>query len=129
MHLTVYGDGSQTRSFCYVEDTIRGLQVMMEKEEANGEIINIGNPVEHTVLQVAQMVIRLSDSRSGISFMPLPQDDPKVHRPDITKAKTVLGWQPEVSLEEGLRRTDCTTWSRFGESYVLPAGNNTRLTM
>jgi UDP-glucuronate decarboxylase len=103
--LTVYGDGSQTRSFCYVDDTIRAFQLLMEKEEASGEIINIGNPVEHTVLQVARMVIRLSDSLSGISFLPLPQDDPKVRCPDIAKAKALLGWQPEVSLEEGLRRT------------------------
>lgn len=103
--LTIYGDGSQTRSFCYVDDAIRGLQLLMEKEEATGEIINIGNPDEYTVLKVAQMVIRLSKSRSGIAFMPLPEDDPKVRCPDIAKAKTLLGWQPVVSLEEGLHRT------------------------
>lgn len=103
--LTVYGDGSQTRSFCYVDDAIRGLQLLMEKEEATGEIINIGNPDEYTVLKVAQMVIRLSKSRSGIAFMPLPEDDPKERCPDIAKAKTLLGWQPVVSLEEGLHRT------------------------
>jgi len=104
-NLTVYGDGSQTRSFCYVDDTIRGLQLLMEKDGATGEIINIGNPTEHSILEIARMVIRLSGSKSGITFMPLPKDDPKVRCPDISKAKALLGWQPEVTLEEGLRRT------------------------
>lgn len=104
-NLTVYGDGSQTRSFCYVDDTIRGLRLLMEKDAASGEIINIGNPVEYTILQVAHMVIRLSGSSSGICYMPLPKDDPKVRRPVITKAKVILGWEPEISLAEGLRRT------------------------
>lgn len=104
-HLTVYGDGSQTRSFCYVDDTILGLRLMMEKDTANGEIINIGNPVEHTIMEAARLVIRLSGSRSGISLLPLPEDDPKVRCPDIAKAMALLGWQPKVSLEEGLRRT------------------------
>jgi len=104
-NLTVYGDGSQTRSFCYVDDTIRGLQLLMEKDGATGEIINIGNPTEHSILEIARMVFRLSGSKSGITFMPLPKDDPKVRCPDISKAKALLGWQPEVTLEEGLRRT------------------------
>jgi nucleoside-diphosphate-sugar epimerase len=103
--LTVYGDGSQTRSFCYVDDTIRGLRLLMEKEAADGEIVNIGNPVEHTILQVAHTVIRLSGAPGGIRYMPLPEDDPKVRRPVIAKAESLLGWQPEVTLEEGLRRT------------------------
>lgn len=103
--LTVYGDGSQTRSFCYVDDTIRGLGLLMEKEAATGEIINIGNPVEHTILGVAETVIRLTGSNSSITFLPLPEDDPKVRRPVIDKAIRLLGWQPEVPLEEGLRRT------------------------
>jgi nucleoside-diphosphate-sugar epimerase len=101
----VYGDGSQTRSFCYVDDTIRGLRLLMEKEAADGEIVNIGNPVEHTILQVAHTVIRLSGAPGGIRYMPLPEDDPKVRRPVIAKAESLLGWQPEVTLEEGLRRT------------------------
>lgn len=103
--LTVYGDGSQTRSFCYVDDTIRGLRLLMDKPAANGQIINIGNPVEHTILHVAETVIRLSGTRSGIRYMPLPEDDPKVRRPVIAKAEDLLGWQPVISLEEGLRRT------------------------
>ncbi|MEF3307199.1 NAD-dependent epimerase/dehydratase family protein [Paenibacillus sp. GYB003] len=103
--LTVYGDGSQTRSFCYVDDTIRGLRLLMEKDAADGEIVNIGNPVEHTILHVAETVIRLSGSPSGIRFLPLPEDDPKVRRPVIAKAEALLGWKPEISLEEGLRRT------------------------
>ncbi|GAA3408548.1 NAD-dependent epimerase/dehydratase family protein [Paenibacillus hodogayensis] len=103
--LTVYGDGSQTRSFCYVDDTVRGLRLMMENPAANGQIINIGNPVEHTILELAHTVIRLSGSTSGIRFMPLPQDDPKVRRPDIAKAQSLLGWKPDIALEEGLMRT------------------------
>jgi dTDP-glucose 4,6-dehydratase/UDP-glucuronate decarboxylase len=103
--ITVYGDGSQTRSFCYVDDNIRGLQKMMETEEANGEIINIGNPTEYTVLEVAYLVKKLAQSDSKLVFQPLPQDDPKVRRPVIDKARTVLGWEPEISLETGLKLT------------------------
>lgn len=103
--ITVYGDGSQTRSFCYVDDNIRGLQKMMETEEANGEIINIGNPTEYTVLEVAHLVKKFAQSDSKLAFQPLPQDDPKVRRPVIDKARTVLGWEPEISLETGLKLT------------------------
>lgn len=103
--ITVYGDGSQSRSFCYVDDTVRGLQLLMEKEEAEGHIINIGNPNEYTVLEVAWLVKRLAASGSGITFLPLPQDDPKQRRPVIDKAIRLLGWKPEVDLEEGLKRT------------------------
>ncbi|MGG4479453.1 NAD-dependent epimerase/dehydratase family protein [Paenibacillus illinoisensis] len=103
--ITVYGDGSQTRSFCYVDDNIRGLQKMMETEEANGEIINIGNPTEYTVLEVAYLVKKLAQSESKLVFQPLPQDDPKVRRPVIDKARTMLGWEPEISLETGLKLT------------------------
>ncbi|WP_256984669.1 MULTISPECIES: SDR family NAD(P)-dependent oxidoreductase [Paenibacillus] len=103
--ITVYGDGSQTRSFCYVDDNIRGLQKMMETEEANGEIINIGNPTEYTILEVAYLVKKLAQSDSKLVFLPLPQDDPKVRRPVIEKAQTVLGWEPEISLETGLKLT------------------------
>jgi nucleoside-diphosphate-sugar epimerase len=113
--LTVYGDGSQTRSFCYVDDTIRGLRLLMEKDEANGQIVNIGNPAEYSVLEVARMVIRLSGSASGIVFLPLPKDDPKVRRPDISKAISLLGWQPLISLEEGLRLTIETYRKRMQE--------------
>ncbi len=103
--ITVYGDGRQTRSFCYVSDTVRGLKLMMEKDDATGEIINIGNPVEFTILQLAQLVKKLANSDSSITYHPLPKDDPKMRRPDISKAKQLLGWEPQISIEEGLKTT------------------------
>lgn len=103
--ITVYGTGDQTRSFCYVDDNIRGLKLMMATEEATGNITNIGNPTEYSILEVAELVKRLTNSDSKITFHPLPKDDPKVRRPDITKAKMMLGWEPKISLEEGLKRT------------------------
>lgn len=103
--ITVYGDGSQTRSFCYVTDTINGLKLMMEKEAANGEIINIGNPIEYKILDLAYFIKDLTVSRSNIVFVPLPENDPKVRRPDIEKASKILEWEPIVSLEEGLNMT------------------------
>ncbi|MEF3312875.1 NAD-dependent epimerase/dehydratase family protein [Paenibacillus sp. GYB004] len=103
--ITVYGDGLQTRSFCYVDDTVRALMLMMERDQASGEIINVGNPVEYAVLDVAKLVQRLAGSTSAIVFLPLPQDDPKVRRPVIDKARRLLGWEPEVGLEDGLRKT------------------------
>jgi UDP-glucuronate decarboxylase len=101
--LTVYGDGQQTRSFCYVDDTMRGLLLLM----ASGEVgpVNIGNPGEHTMLELAEQVLRLTGSRSRLVFRPLPQDDPRRRCPDITLARSMLGWQPQVTLEEGLQRT------------------------
>lgn len=112
--LTVYGDGSQTRSFCYVDDTVRGLLLMMDRTEADGQIINIGNPTETSILEVALLVRRLAGSGSRITFHPLPQDDPKVRRPDIAKARKLLNWQPEVELEEGLRRMIAQYRKLFG---------------
>ncbi|WP_400162844.1 GDP-mannose 4,6-dehydratase [Brevibacillus sp. TJ4] len=103
--ITVYGDGSQTRSFCYVDDCVRALQLMMEKDEATGQVINIGNPDEHAILDLARTIKKMSRSDSEITFHPLPADDPKVRRPVIEKAKRLLGWSPVVSLEEGLERT------------------------
>ncbi|MFD0694232.1 GDP-mannose 4,6-dehydratase [Paenibacillus sp. GCM10027628] len=103
--MTVYGDGSQTRSFCYVDDTLAALKLMMERDQANGQLINIGNPVEVTILEVAQMIKRMTNSYSRITFGPLPEDDPKVRRPVIDKARSILGWEPLVELSEGLRRT------------------------
>jgi len=103
--ITVYGDGSQTRSFCYADDTIRALQLMMASDSATGQIINVGNPDEYSVLEVARMVKRLTGSSSEITYHPLPLDDPKVRRPVIDKARSLLGWEPRVSLEEGLLRT------------------------
>ncbi|RKY37484.1 MAG: SDR family NAD-dependent epimerase/dehydratase [Candidatus Omnitrophota bacterium] len=99
-NLTVFGDGSQTRSFCYVEDLIDGVMKLMEVEYHLP--MNLGNPQEVSVLELAQLVIKLTGSKSKIKFLPLPQDDPKVRRPDITRAKTLLHWQPKVELKEGL---------------------------
>lgn len=101
--LTVYGDGSQTRSFCYVDDEVEGIYRLFHSDEA--EPVNIGNPDEFTVLELARRVIALTGSSSQIEFRPLPTDDPKVRRPDITRARDRLGWQPTVPLEEGLKRT------------------------
>jgi dTDP-glucose 4,6-dehydratase len=101
--LTVFGDGSQTRSLCYVDDTIRGLYMLAQSEEHLP--VNIGNPSrELTMLELAQTVIKVTGSSSEIVFEALPTDDPQVRRPDITRAKQVLGWEPEIDLEEGLRR-------------------------
>lgn len=101
--LTVYGDGSQTRSFCYVDDMVAGLSALIERGDA--EPTNIGNPDEQTILELAKLVVELTSSSSDIEFRPLPADDPKVRRPDITRARELLGWAPEVDLETGLQRT------------------------
>ena len=101
--ITLYGDGSQTRSFCYVDDLIEGIIRLFERGGADPT--NIGNPNEFTVRQLAERVIALTGSRSAIVQRPLPTDDPKVRQPDITQARTRLGWEPRVELDEGLRRT------------------------
>ncbi len=101
--LTVYGDGSQTRSFCYVSDLVEGLMRLMNGEHIGP--INLGNPDEYTILELAQAVQQKINPDAEIIFKPLPQDDPRRRRPDITKAKTLLGWQPTVPLQEGLRMT------------------------
>ena len=101
--LTVFGDGSQTRSFCYVSDLIEGIYRLLMSDETNP--VNIGNPAEMSVQEFAQEVIRLVGSKSKIIFKPLPQDDPKVRQPDITKIKQVLGWTPSVPLSDGLAKT------------------------
>ncbi len=100
--ITVFGDGSQTRSFCYVDDLIRGLHLLAESGEHLP--VNLGNPREFSILELAQTVIRLTSSNSEIVFEALPIDDPQVRQPDITRARQLLGWQPEIELEEGLRR-------------------------
>ncbi len=100
--LTVFGDGSQTRSFCYVDDLIRGLYALATSGEHLP--VNIGNPSEMTLLELAETVVRVTGSKSEIVFEALPVDDPQVRQPDITRARQVLGWEPEVGLEEGLRR-------------------------
>lgn len=106
--LTVFGDGRQTRSFCYVDDLMDGLERLMASEVA--EPVNLGNPDEHTVLDIAERIQTMTGSKSRIVFRPLPQDDPKTRRPDITKAETLLGWRPRVGLVEGLQQT--ITWFR-----------------
>ncbi|MFN8650476.1 MAG: UDP-glucuronic acid decarboxylase family protein [Gemmatimonadales bacterium] len=101
--LTVYGSGQQTRSFCYVSDLIEGIYRLFQSQESDP--VNVGNPNEFTVRQLADLVVRLTRSRSTIDFRPLPVDDPKVRQPDITRARSLLGWEPQVQLEDGLART------------------------
>jgi dTDP-glucose 4,6-dehydratase len=101
--ITVFGDGSQTRSFQYVDDLIEGIYRLLMSDEV--EPVNIGNPDEITIKEFAEEIVGLTGSRSSITYEPLPADDPKVRQPDISKAKAVLGWQPEVDRAEGLRRT------------------------
>jgi dTDP-glucose 4,6-dehydratase len=101
--LTVFGNGSQTRSFCYVSDLIDGLFRLMLSDERYP--VNLGNPIELTILEFAECIRRLTGSSSEIRFLSLPEDDPKQRRPDITKAARVLGWKPRVDLETGLRKT------------------------
>ena len=100
--LTVFGDGSQTRSFCYVDDLVSGLYLLAESEEHLP--VNLGNPREFTILELAETVVRVTASSSEIVFEALPVDDPQVRQPDITRAKQVLGWEPKIELEEGLKR-------------------------
>ena len=103
--ITIYGDGSQTRSFCYVDDLIDGmLRMMSTPQEVTGPI-NIGNPGEFTIRELAELVIELTASKSKLIFEPLPSDDPRQRRPDISKAKAVLGWEPKTQLREGLEKT------------------------
>jgi UDP-glucuronate decarboxylase len=102
--ITIYGDGTQTRSFCYVDDLIEGFVRLMNQNAVTGPI-NIGNPGEFTMLQLAELALKLTGSKSKIVHRPLPGDDPKQRRPDITLAKKHLGWEPSVPLEEGLKRT------------------------
>jgi len=103
--LTVYGDGSQTRSFCYIEDLVEGIYRLSVKEGLSGEVFNLGNPEEHTVLALAKLIVDLSGSNSDIVFMERPVDDPDRRKPDIRKVKEAIGWEPETSLEDGLRET------------------------
>jgi UDP-glucuronate decarboxylase len=103
--LTIFGDGSQTRSFCYVDDLIDGMLAMMNSEPGFTGPVNIGNPGEFTMLELAELTLKLTGSKSKIVFRPLPQDDPKKRKPDITLAKGKLGWEPQVPLDEGLKRT------------------------
>ena len=110
--LTVFGDGSQTRSFCYVDDLIRGLVALMES--GVHEPVNVGNPNEMTLLEMAKTIVEMTESRSEIVFEALPVDDPQVRQPDITRARQLLGWEPQVDLREGLRKTIDDAVERLG---------------
>ena len=101
--LTIYGDGSQTRSFCYVDDLIEGILLLSRSDEHLP--VNIGNPNEFTILECAQAVLEVTESKSELRFLALPEDDPTRRCPDITKARVLLGWEPRVTLQEGLARS------------------------
>lgn len=101
--LTIYGDGKQTRSFCYIDDMIAGIAKLLDADTS--EPINIGNPDEFTILEFANLVLELTKAKSKMEFVKLPQDDPKKRKPDISKAKKILGWEPKISLKQGLERT------------------------
>lgn len=103
--LTIYGDGSQTRSFCYVTDLIEGLVRLMEVRDGVDGPVNLGNPEEYTIRRLAELVLELTGTRSRLVHRPLPADDPKCRRPDISRAQALLGWQPRVPVRQGLRRT------------------------
>ena len=103
--ISIYGDGNQTRSFCYVDDLILGLISLMESPDEITGPINIGNPEEFTISQLASQVLELTQSKSKLEFFPLPEDDPKQRRPDITLAKDLLNWAPKISLQQGLTET------------------------
>lgn len=102
--ITVYGEGHQTRSFCYVDDLIEGFLGLMNQDQVVGPM-NIGNPREFTILELAHKVIELTDSKSQLVYRPMPEDDPKQRQPDITQARDVLGWEPKIQLEAGLKKT------------------------
>ncbi|MBM3908733.1 MAG: SDR family oxidoreductase [Gemmatimonadetes bacterium] len=118
--ITIYGDGSQTRSFCYVEDEVEGLYQLFLKGDANP--CNIGNPVEYTVRQLAEVVVELTGAKTPIVHEPLPEDDPKVRQPDISRAKAMLGWSPKVDLRAGVQRTIDYFRTLVGTSRMAPRG-------
>jgi UDP-glucuronate decarboxylase len=103
--ITIYGDGTQTRSFCYVDDNVRGMMSLMNSNDDVIGPINIGNPGEFTMLQLAGLVTKITNSKSPIVKMPLPQDDPKQRKPNIELAKEILDWEPSIKLENGLIKT------------------------
>lgn len=114
--ISIFGDGSQTRSFCYVSDLVRGI-IALSRSDQN-EPVNIGNPIEMTVKQLTEFVIKVTGSSSELTYKPLPVDDPKVRQPDITRARTLLGWEPEIDLEDGLTRTMEDFRERLAEPSV-----------
>jgi UDP-glucuronate decarboxylase len=103
--ITIYGDGLQTRSFCYVDDLIDGMIRLMDSPDDVTGPINVGNPDEFTMIELAESVLKLTGSKSKLTRLPLPADDPKQRQPDITRARNTLGWQPKVKLEDGLKET------------------------
>ena len=117
--ITVYGDGSQTRSFCYVSDMVDALIRLMESDIDGSEPVNLGNPVELTVGELAERVIAMTGTRGDIVYQPLPQDDPRRRRPDIARAREQLGWSPRVSIEEGLERTCAWFAAELGQVREL----------
>lgn len=118
--LTIFGDGSQTRSFCYYEDLIDGFMRLMASDAATTGPVNIGNPVEFSMIELAELVLELTGLTVPLVRLPLPQDDPRQRCPDITKARTQLGWEPEVALREGLERTITYFRERLGELDSKP---------
>ena len=118
--ITIYGDGSQTRSFCYVSDLVEGIVRLMNSDESITGPINIGNPSEFTVNQLAQMIVEMTKSKSTIVYKPLPEDDPKKRKPDITLANKQLDWSPTIGIQEGLERT-IKYFEEFSFSNELPS--------
>lgn len=103
--LTIFGTGSQTRSFCYIDDMVEGLMKAMNTENTDGEVINLGNTDERKIAEIATMVVNMTGTKSEIVYEELPEDDPAVRKPDTTKAKNLLNWEAKISLEDGLGRT------------------------
>ncbi|MCL5435398.1 MAG: SDR family oxidoreductase [Patescibacteria group bacterium] len=103
--ITVYGDGAQTRSFCYVDDMVEGLMLAMFSDKTKGEVINLGSPNERKISELATIIKAITNSRSDIVFEDLPEDDPKVRKPDISKAEKLIGWRPKINIEQGIRNT------------------------
>ena len=117
-NITIYGDGTQTRSFCFVSDLVEGIVRLMNSDKSIKGPVNIGNPSEFTVKQLAEMIIEMTNSKSMIVYKPLPEDDPKKRKPDITLAKRVLNWSPSVELYYGLEKT-----IKYFEEYPLYHGS------
>ena len=124
--LTIYGSGCQTRSFCYVSDLVRGLMALMAVDPNPGLPINLGNPGEFTILELAELVLSQTGGSSPIVHRPLPVDDPQRRRPDIGRAKTMLRWQPTVALEAGLEHTIDHFAAELGIARTIPAAASER---
>ncbi|MGR3759890.1 UDP-glucuronic acid decarboxylase family protein [Roseobacteraceae bacterium NS-SX3] len=119
--LTIYGDGQQTRSFCYVDDLLDGIEALVAHSGPLPDPVNLGNPCEFTMLELAELVLRLTGARSGLAFLPMPKDDPRQRKPDIQEAQSKLRWAPSVPLEDGLKRTIRHFQGNLGEPAPLEA--------